>query len=50
MCRRTLGTAFGDYARLEAKEFKWTYGKELIAKLESPEKYLEVHVANAAHH
>ena len=35
ICRKTLGAAFGDYARVEASEFKWLSGQETIAKFES---------------
>jgi hypothetical protein len=34
VCRRTLGAAFGDYARVEG-EFLWSAGEDLIAKYES---------------
>jgi hypothetical protein len=35
MCRRTLGAAFGTYARVDAEEFRWLYGKSLLATYES---------------
>jgi hypothetical protein len=34
VCRRALGAAFGDYARVEG-EFRWSAGEDLIAKYES---------------
>jgi hypothetical protein len=35
MCRRTLGAAFGAYARVSADEFRWVRGEDLIATYES---------------
>jgi len=35
MCRRTLGAAFGTYARVDADEFRWLSGEGLIATYES---------------
>lgn len=35
MCRRTLGAAFGTYARVGADEFRWLSGEGLIATYES---------------
>jgi hypothetical protein len=34
-CRRTLGAAFGTYARVRAGEFLWLSGEDLIATYES---------------
>ena len=34
-CRRTLGAAFGTYARVAAGEFQWLSGEDLIATHES---------------
>ena len=39
-CRRTLGAAFGAYARVKSDEFFWLSGKDLIASYEtSPKVY-----------
>ena len=35
MCRRALGAAFGTYARVDADEFQWLSGEDLIATYES---------------
>ena len=35
MCRRTHGAAFGTYARVDADEFRWLSGEDLIATYES---------------
>lgn len=34
VCRRTLGAAFGTYARVEAHEFHWSSGEQLISTYE----------------
>lgn len=35
MCRRTLGAAYGTYARVAAGEFRWRSGEDLVATHES---------------
>ena len=35
VCRRTLGAAFGAYARVDADEFRWVSGENLIGTYES---------------
>ncbi|MGR3344404.1 MAG: GFA family protein, partial [Paracoccaceae bacterium] len=35
MCRRSLGAAFGTYARVNADNFRWLSGESLIATYES---------------
>ena len=35
VCRRTLGAAFGIYARVNTNEFRWLAGESLIASYES---------------
>ena len=35
MCRRTLGAAFGTFARVCADEFRWLSGEDLVAFYES---------------
>ena len=35
VCRRTLGAAFGTYARVDVGEFQWLSGEDLVTSYES---------------
>ncbi len=34
-CRRTLGAAFGSYARVDPESFKWIFGEKVVSRYES---------------